>query len=129
VAESLAVLKCAGLVNLVNPAVIVIAGGVAHAGELLLEPIRGAIVTRSLSIASSQTRVLVAELGDNAIALGGVVTVLEAAFGVSAPGSDYSNPLPLAFSAGLRARAIYAGSAAEAGGQSGSARHVAQASP
>jgi predicted NBD/HSP70 family sugar kinase len=79
----------AGLVNLVNPAVIIIAGGVAHAGDLLLEPIRSAIATRGLAIASSQTRVVIAELGDNAIALGAVATVIEAAFTLSS-----SSPAP-----------------------------------
>jgi glucokinase-like ROK family protein len=70
----------AGLVNLVNPSLILIAGGVSHAGELLLGPIRQAITTRSLPAASSHTEVRVAELGDNAIALGAVATVIDAAF-------------------------------------------------
>jgi predicted NBD/HSP70 family sugar kinase len=132
--EALAAAGCAigvalaGLVNLVNPAVIIIAGGVAHAGELLLEPIRGAIVTRSLSIASSQTRVRVAELGDNAIALGGVATVLEAAFGASLPGSDNLIPLPTASLTGMRAGAIYLGSLADAEERDGPTQQVAQAS-
>jgi len=70
----------AGLVNLVNPSLILIAGGVSRAGELLLGPIRQAITTRSLPAASTYTEVRVAELGDNAIALGAVATVIDAAF-------------------------------------------------
>jgi len=46
----------------------------------LLGPIRQAITTRSLPAASSHTEVRVAELGDNAIALGAVATVIDAAF-------------------------------------------------
>ncbi len=74
----------ASLVNLINPSLILVDGAVARAGELLLGPIRRAVASRSLAIASRQTRIAVGELGDNAIALGGVATVLDAAFAPSA---------------------------------------------
>jgi glucokinase-like ROK family protein len=71
----------ASLVNLINPSLILVDGGVARAGDLLLDPIRTAVAARSLPIASHHARVEVGELGDNAIAIGGVATVLDAAFG------------------------------------------------
>jgi glucokinase-like ROK family protein len=71
----------ASLVNLINPSLILVDGGVARAGEMLLDPIRRAVAARSLAIASNHARVEVGELGDNAIAFGGVATVLDAAFG------------------------------------------------
>lgn len=73
----------AGLVNLTNPSLILVDGGVARAGELLLEPIRRAVAARSLAIASQHARIVVGELHDNAIALGAVATVTDAAFDLS----------------------------------------------
>jgi glucokinase-like ROK family protein len=70
----------ANLVNLANPSLILVDGAVARAGDLLLDPIRRAVASRSLAVASRHTRIAVGELGDNAIALGGVATVLDAAF-------------------------------------------------
>ena len=70
----------AGLVNIFNPSLILLDGSMARAGELLLSPIRQAIARRSLAASSSATRIELAELGDNAIGLGAVATVIEAAF-------------------------------------------------
>ena len=71
----------AGLVNIFNPSLILLDGSVARSGELLLAPIRQAIVRRSLAASSTDIRIELAQLGDNAIALGAVATVIEAAFG------------------------------------------------
>lgn len=73
----------AGLVNLTNPSLILVEGGVARAGNLLLDPIRREVAARSFPIASSHTRISSGALGDNAIALGCVATVLDAAFGTA----------------------------------------------
>ena len=70
----------AGVVNLVNPSLILLDGGVARAGELLIEPIRRAITTRSLAAASDGLRIEQAALGAHAIAMGGIAAVLDAAF-------------------------------------------------
>ncbi|HEX9068508.1 MAG TPA: ROK family protein, partial [Ktedonobacterales bacterium] len=70
----------AGLVNLMNPSLILIDGGVARAGDILLEPIRNAIATRSLKAASTNACVELAALGEDAIALGAVAAVIDAAF-------------------------------------------------
>jgi predicted NBD/HSP70 family sugar kinase len=70
----------AGLVNVMNPSLILIDGSVARAGELLLEPIRRVIAARSLKVASASTSVVLGELGDNAIALGAVASVIDATF-------------------------------------------------
>lgn len=71
----------AGLVNLFNPSLILFDGGVTRAGEILIAPVRDAIAARSLSAASRNLRIEPAALGDNAIALGAVAYVLDAAFG------------------------------------------------
>jgi predicted NBD/HSP70 family sugar kinase len=71
----------AGLVNIFNPSLILLDGSVARSGELLLAPIRQAIVRRSLAASSSAIRIELALMGDNAIGLGAVATVIEAACG------------------------------------------------
>jgi glucokinase-like ROK family protein len=73
----------ADLINLCSPTLILLDGGVSRAGELLLESLRRTAAARSLPIAWANTTIQLAQLGDNAIALGAVSTVLDAAFGVS----------------------------------------------
>jgi glucokinase-like ROK family protein len=73
----------ADVINLCNPTLILLDGGVSRAGELLLDPLRRTAAARSLPIAWASTTVQLAQLGDNAIALGAVSTVLDAAFGAS----------------------------------------------
>jgi glucokinase-like ROK family protein len=77
-------LALAGLVNLLNPAVIVVDGGVARAGELLLTPLRRVVASVSLPAAWKGTQILPSVLEGNAIALGAVLTVLDAAFSLPA---------------------------------------------
>ncbi len=71
----------ASLVNIFNPTVILLDGSVARANDLVLEPIRHAMQLRSLSAASKNVQIMTGKLGDNAIALGAVASVIDAAFG------------------------------------------------
>ncbi len=66
----------ASLVNLINPSIVIIGGGVAQSGDLLLEPIRAAVSHRSLRVASKAVRVSAALLGRRASAMGAVVQAL-----------------------------------------------------
>jgi glucokinase-like ROK family protein len=72
----------ASLINLVNPSLILFDGGVTRAGELLLEPLRRTVGARSLQMAWARTSISTGELGNNAIALGAVSMVIDAAFGI-----------------------------------------------
>ncbi len=72
----------ASLINLVNPSLILFDGGVTRAGELLLEPLRRTVGARSLRMAWARTSISTGELGNNAIALGAVSMVIDAAFGM-----------------------------------------------
>jgi glucokinase-like ROK family protein len=73
----------ADVINLCSPSLILIDGGVSRAGDLLLSPLRAAAAARSLPIGWTNTTIQLAQLGDNAIALGAVSTVLDATFGAS----------------------------------------------
>lgn len=75
-------LVLAGLVNLFNPAAIVIGGGIALADDILLAPIRRVAASASLPAAWKDTRILPGEQGTTAIALGAALAVLDTAFDV-----------------------------------------------
>jgi predicted NBD/HSP70 family sugar kinase len=67
----------AACVNMLNPAVIVIGGDVAGAGEPLLAGIREVVYRRSLPLATGRLRVIPSQLGDEAGIIGAAVMVLE----------------------------------------------------
>ncbi len=64
-------------VNLLNPAVIVIGGDLAGAGEPLLAGIRETVYRRSLPLATGGLRIVPSQLGDEAGITGAAVMVLE----------------------------------------------------
>jgi predicted NBD/HSP70 family sugar kinase len=68
----------AACVNILNPAVIVIGGDIAAAGEPLLAGIREVVYRRSLPLATGRLRIVPAGLGDSAGIVGAAVMVLEA---------------------------------------------------
>jgi glucokinase len=66
-----------GLVNTFNPEVIVIGGGAARGGNLLLEPARAVIATRALPPARAGVRIVPAHYGDEAGMIGAALMALE----------------------------------------------------
>ena len=60
----------AGLVNIFNPEVIAIGGGVANAGRFILDPARDSLRQQALERPLRDVRILVAELGGQVGALG-----------------------------------------------------------
>jgi glucokinase len=69
----------ASLVNLVNPSMIVVGGGVAQMGDLLLEPIRKAVRERSLRSAAQAVRINAAVLGRRSTSVGAAVQAINIA--------------------------------------------------
>ncbi|MGB9592581.1 MAG: ROK family transcriptional regulator [Anaerolineae bacterium] len=70
----------AGLANLLNPGLIIIGGGVAQAGRLLLDPIRKTLEQRALQPVAQSTRVVQSVVGRDASALGAVDLALQEVF-------------------------------------------------
>ena len=70
-------LCAANLINVLNPEMIVIGGGIAQAGELLLDPIRRTALACAIRSLSRPCRIVPAELGDNAGIFGGAALVLQ----------------------------------------------------
>jgi glucokinase len=58
------------MVNIFNPQVVVIGGGVMAAGELLLAPIRRVVATRALPPSRDEVRIVMAEFGVEAGMIG-----------------------------------------------------------
>ena len=69
----------AGLLNLMNPSMVIIGGELARVGELLLEPLRETVRRRTLVSSLAASEVRTSELGPRAIAVGAATLVLEAA--------------------------------------------------
>jgi glucokinase len=75
----------ANVVNIFNPEVIVVGGGVIGAGELLLGPAREEMMSRALAPARDVVRVVAAEYGPDAGMVGAAILAREEA-GLEAPG-------------------------------------------
>jgi len=69
----------ASLVNLVNPATVVLGGGLSRAGDILFGPLRNAMKRRALLQSLDEVRLVASTLEDREIALGAATLVLEAA--------------------------------------------------
>ncbi|ABF87082.1 transcriptional regulator, ROK family [Myxococcus xanthus DK 1622] len=69
----------AGLLNLLNPAIVVLGGEISSVGDLLLDPLRASVRKRALSTSMAETRIVTSALGDRAIAVGAATLVLQAA--------------------------------------------------
>ena len=69
----------AGLLNLMNPRLVILGGGLSRLGDLLLDPLRDVIRNRTLvsSLAAADVRTSV--LGPRSIAVGAATLVLDAA--------------------------------------------------
>ncbi len=61
------------LVNIFNPEMIVVGGGVAEVGDLLLEPARQVVRERAFQLSAQAVRIVRAQLGDNSGLLGAAV--------------------------------------------------------
>ncbi len=69
----------ADVLNLLNPARVILGGGLARLGELLLTPLRETVRQRALLSAVAASAIQVSELGPRAGAIGAATLVLEAA--------------------------------------------------
>ncbi len=62
-------------INLLNPEIVIIGGGVANAGDLLIEPVKRTVRERALGTASEKLVITAAELGNNAGVIGASLLV------------------------------------------------------
>lgn len=69
----------AGMLNVMNPAAIILGGSITRLGERLLAPIRETMLQRTFVGAVASSRILASELGSRDVALGAATLVLDAA--------------------------------------------------
>ena len=69
----------ASLMNVLNPAVVVLGGEITGRGRAPAAPVRAAVRERSLATTFEDTGIITSNLGDKAIAVGGATMVLRAA--------------------------------------------------
>lgn len=69
----------AGLVNLINPSVVIIGGGVAQTGDLLTAPIRQVVRERSLRASEQSVRITTSILGRHSSLIGALVQAINIA--------------------------------------------------
>jgi len=79
----------ANMIHLFNPGLVVVGGGVAQMGDLLLEPIRKIVLERSLRAAAPSMRISAAVLGHRSSSIGAVVQASTTAL------NDLATPPPL----------------------------------
>jgi glucokinase-like ROK family protein len=69
----------AEMLNLLNPSLVVLGGGLARLGELLVEPLREVVKGRTLVTSVAATEIRTSDLGPRTVAIGAATRVLEAA--------------------------------------------------
>lgn len=69
----------AGMLNLMNPAVVSIGGSLARLGNLLVEPLRQSVRNRTLVSSVAAARIVASELGARDVATGAATLVLQSA--------------------------------------------------
>jgi predicted NBD/HSP70 family sugar kinase len=83
-------LGLAMLLNLANPALVVLGGSLVRSGELFLGPLRATVSRHSFSENFSHSRILASRLGESATARGAATLVLDAA--LEAPLEFFKEP-------------------------------------
>ena len=73
-------IRIAYLVNLLNPEVVIIGGGIEHAGSILFEPVCRAVKKYAYEEPASLVDILPAQLGENVVALGAASWVIQEVF-------------------------------------------------
>ncbi len=73
-------LAIGNVINLLNPAMVVVGGGTSVAGEPLLEPMRESALSRALPALREQVTIQRTSLGEDSCPLGGAALVIENLF-------------------------------------------------
>ena len=69
----------AGLINLFNPRVVIIGGGVSQVGDAISSPIRQAVRERAMRASEQSVRIITSMLGRRSQLLGGTVQAINVA--------------------------------------------------
>jgi glucokinase-like ROK family protein len=84
----------AGLINLFNPGVVIIGGGVAQVGDIITTPIRQAVRERAMRASEQSVRITTGTLGRRSLLIGATVQAINIAIHDAA---ENKNPAPKVF--------------------------------
>lgn len=73
-------LAVGNVINLFDPDLVVIGGGTSRAGDLLLEPVKAAALSRALPGRRDKVKILRTALGEDSCPVGGAALVIESLF-------------------------------------------------
>jgi glucokinase-like ROK family protein len=74
----------AGLINLFNPGIVIIGGGVAQVGDILTNPIRQAVHERAMRASEQSVRITTGMLGRRSLLIGAIVQAVNVAIHIAA---------------------------------------------
>jgi len=80
----------AGLVNLFNPSIVILGGGVAQVGDILTNPIRQAVHERAMRASEQSVRITTGMLGRRALLIGATVQAINIAIHIAAENKNVS---------------------------------------
>ena len=69
----------AGLINLFNPSIVIIGGGVAQVGDIITVPIRQAVRERAMRASEQSVRIVTGMLGRRSLLIGATIQALNLA--------------------------------------------------
>ena len=69
----------AGLINLFNPSIVIIGGGVAQVGDIITAPIRQAVRERAMRASEQSVRITTGMLGRRSLLIGAIVQAINVA--------------------------------------------------
>lgn len=81
----------AGLINLFNPSIVIIGGGVAQVGDIITVPIRQAVRERALRASEQSVRIVTGMLGVRSILIGATIQAVNVAIHAAAEGRNSSS--------------------------------------
>jgi len=81
----------AGLINLFNPSVVIIGGGVAQVGDIITVPIRQAVRERAMRASEQSVRITTGMLGRRSVLIGATVQAVNVAIHVAAENKNFAS--------------------------------------
>ncbi len=80
----------AGLINLFNPSIVILGGGVAQVGDVLTNPIRAAVYERAMRASEQSVRITTGMLGRRALLIGATIQAINIAIHATAENKNIS---------------------------------------
>jgi len=73
----------ANIINLFNPELVIMGGGVARAGDLIFEPLKKAVQKRAFSVSAEAAKIIPVSLGKDCSVIGAAALVLKEMFKIT----------------------------------------------